>query len=110
MIQQDGNVRVVDDGFLYDRTADNILQLLCHDTYHCPELTGSLVEILDVFCHHRTCNGFPCLFDDQHLTVLLDSHLLDEYVHNDECHQREEYLAVLDVIYLEDDEGLIKEG
>ena len=52
----------------------------------------------------------PCLLDDQALAVLLQSHLLQEYVHDDERHDGEQLLVLLDGIHLEDDEGLIEQG
>ena len=53
LIEKNGNVRIVDNSFLDNRTADNILQLLRNDTYHSPEFSGGFIQILDVFCHHR---------------------------------------------------------
>ena len=89
LVEQDGNIGVVDDGFLDDGAADYVLQLLGDDTDHGPELSGGLVEVLDVLGHHRRGYGLPGFFNDQHLAVLLDAHLLDEHVHDDERHQRE---------------------
>ena len=109
MVKQDGDVGVVDNRFLDNRTADNVLQLLRNDTNHSPEFSGCLIQIFDVLCHHGGGHGFPCLFYDKHLAVLLDTHLLDEHIHDDKGYKREEGLVVLDGVYLEDDEGLVKQ-
>ena len=50
-----------------------------------------------------------CLFDDKSLPSLLDTHLLQEHVHDDECHQWKEQWIILDTVDFEDDEGLIKQ-
>ena len=52
LVKQDGDIRVVDDGLLHDGTADDVLKLLGDDTYRGPELSCSLVHILDVPCHN----------------------------------------------------------
>ena len=82
---------------------------MCHHSDACPELSGGLVQVLDIFCHHRGGNGLPCLLNDQNLAVLLDSHLLDEEVHDDESDEREKERVILDGVNLEDYERLIKE-
>ena len=89
LVKQHHHVRIVDDGLLDNGAADDVLDLLRHHADAGPELTGGLVEILDVLCHHGRGDGLPCLLDDQALAVLLDAHLLDEGVHDDERHQRE---------------------
>jgi hypothetical protein len=45
----------------------------------------------------------------KHLSVLLDTHLLDEYIHNDQRNKREEQWVILDGVNLKDNEGLIKQ-
>ena len=110
LVEQHHHVGVVDDGLLDDGAADDVLYLLCHHADTGPEFTGGLVEVLDVLCHHGRGDGLPCLLDDQALAVLLDAHLLDEGVHDDERHQREQQRVVLDAVYLEDDEGLVEES
>ena len=50
------------------------------------------------------------LLDDKALAVLLQAHLLQEHVHDDERHDGEELLVLLDGIHLEDDEGLVEQG
>ena len=109
LVKQHHHIGVVDNGFLDNGTAYDVLNLLRHHTYACPELSGCLIEILDVLCHHRGGDGFPCLFDDQHLAVLLDTHLLDEDIHDDKGDKREQERVVLDGVYLEDYEGLVKQ-
>ena len=89
LVKQHHHIRVVDDGFLHDRTSHDVLDLLSNHTHRSPELTGCLVEVFDVLCHHWRSNGFPCLFNDKHLAVLLDTHLLDENIHDDQCNKRE---------------------
>ena len=64
LVKQHNNIRVVDDSFLDDGTTYDVLQFLSHHTDHRPELSGGLIEILDVLCHHRRGDGFPCLLDD----------------------------------------------
>ena len=49
-------------------------------------------------------NGF---FNDKYL--LLDTHLLDENVHDDERNEREEKRLLFDGVYLEDNEDLVKQ-
>ena len=110
LVKQHHNIRVVDDGFLHNGTADNILNFLCHHTDTGPELSGCLIQVLDIFSHHRGCYGLPCLFDDQNLTVFLDTHLLDEHIHDDKRHKREEKRVILDGVNFKDDESLIEEG
>ena len=73
------------------------------------ELTYSLVQVFDILGHGRGGDGLPCLFDDQGLSSLLDTHLLQEYVHDDEHHNGEEHRVILDLVNLEDDELLVKE-
>ena len=52
----------------------------------------------------------PSLFQEYHLAdALQSSHLVDEGLHNDDGHYREEYFVVLDVIQLEDDKPLVQE-
>ena len=109
LVKQHHHIRVVDDGFLHDRTSHDVLNLLSNHTHRCPELTGCLVEVLDIFCHHWRSYGFPCLLDDKHLAVFLDTHLLNENVHDDKCNKREEERVILDGVNLKDDEGLIKQ-
>ena len=52
LVEKDGDIRVVDDGFLDNGTADDVLKLLCDDAHCGPELSCSLVHILDVPCHN----------------------------------------------------------
>ena len=109
LVKQHHHIGVVDDGLLHNGTANNILNFLCYHTDTCPELTCCLVEVLDVFCHHRAGNSFPCLFNDKHLTVLLDTHFLDEYIHNNKRYQGEKQRIILDGVNLKDNECLIKQ-
>src|SRR5574344_2311236 len=109
LVEQHHDIGVVDDGFLDNGTAYNVLNLLCHHTYTRPELSGCLVEVLDILCHHRGGNGFPCLFDDQHLAVLLDAHLLDEDIHDDKGDKRKQERVILYGVNLKDNEGLVKQ-
>lgn len=51
----------------------------------------------------------PCFLDDQNFTVLLDAHLLQEHVHDDECHQGEQERVIFYGIDFKDNEGLIKQ-
>ncbi len=76
LVEQHHHVRVVDDGFLDDRAADDVLYLLCHHADRSPELTGRLVHKLDVFGHERAGNRLPRFLYDQDFAVLLDTHLL----------------------------------
>ena len=51
-----------------------------------------------------------CFLNQYHLAdALQPTHLVDEGLHNDNGHYREEYLIVLDVIQLEDDKPLVQE-
>ena len=109
LVEQHHHIRVVDDGFFHDFTADDVLYLLRHHPHACPELSGGLVQVFDVFRHHGRGDGLPCLLDDEHLSVLLDAHLLQEHVHDDECHQWKEQWIILDTVDFENDEGLIKQ-
>ena len=72
--------------------------------FHASSMTSTLR-----FGHHGRGNGFPCLLDDKHLAVLLDTHLLDENVHDNKRHQWKQQWIILNGINLKDDEGLIKE-
>ena len=76
LVKQHHHVGVVDDGFLDDRAADDVLYLLRHHADRGPELTGRLVHKLDVFGHERAGNGLPRFLYDQDFAVLLDTHLL----------------------------------
>ena len=73
-------------------------------------LASCLIEILDVLCHDRRGNGFPCFLDDKALPVLLDTHLLREHVHDDEHDNGEKHGVILDLVNLEDDELLVEES
>ena len=44
LVKQHHHIGVVDDGFLDDGTAYDVLNLLSHHTYACPELSGCLIE------------------------------------------------------------------
>ena len=72
-------------------------------------LTGCLIEVLDIFCHRRGGNGFPCFLDDKGLAALLDTHLLGEHVHDNQQHNRSQHRVVLDLIQLKDNELLVKQ-
>ena len=109
LVEQHHHIRVVDDGFLNYLTSDDVLYLLRHHTHACPEFSGGLIQIFYVFRHHGRGDGFPCLLDDEHLSVLFDAHLLQEHVHDDERHQWKKQWIILDTVDFEDDEGLIKQ-
>ena len=109
LVEQHHHIRVVNDGLLHYLTPDDVLYLLCHHTHACPEFSGGLIQIFYVFRHHGRGNGLPCLLDDEHLSVLLDAHLLQEHVHDDECHQWKEQWIILDTVDFEDDKGLVKQ-
>ena len=83
---------------------------MSHHTDTGPELSRSLVQVLDVLSHQRGGNGFPSLFNDQHLPVLLQTHLLQEDIHDNQSDYREELLVLFDGIDLEYDESLAKQG
>ena len=100
LVKQHYHIRVVDDGLLDNGASNDVLDLLRNHAYRCPELTCRLVQVLDVLCHHGGGNGFPCLFDDKHLSVLLDTHLLDEHIHDNERNQREKKRVILDGVNL----------
>ena len=109
MDKQHHHISVVADGFLHDRTSHDVLDLLSNHSHRRPELTGCLVEVFDLLCHNWRSNGFPCFFNDKHLAVVLDTHLLNENVHDDKCNKREEERVILDRVNLKDDEGLSKQ-
>ena len=67
-------------------------------------------EVLQVLGHALLADGFPSLLQEYHLAdALQPTHLVDEGLHNDDGHYREEYLIVLDVIQLKDDKPLVQE-
>ena len=69
-----------------------------------------LEEILQVLGHALLADGFPSLLQKNHLAdTFQPTHLVNEGLHNDDGHYREEYLVVLDVIQLEDDKPLVQE-
>ena len=109
LVKQHHHVAVVDDGLFNDFTADDVLYLLCHNAHAGPELTGRLVHELDVLGHQRTGNGFPGFLDDKHLAVLLDSHLLQEHVHDYQRDKREQQRIILYTVNLEHHEGLVEQ-
>ena len=110
LVEQHHHIRVVDDGFFHYLTADDVLYLLCHHTHACPEFSGGLIQIFYVFRHHGRGDGFPCLLDDEHLSVLFNAHLLQEDVHDDERHQWKKQWIILDTVDFKDNEGLIKQA
>ena len=71
--------------------------------------SSCFIEILDIARHHRCGYGFPCLFNNQTLSALLDSHFLREHIHDDQHNDREENRVILHLVYLEDDELFIKQ-
>ena len=71
---------------------------------------GSLIEILDVVGHHRCGDSFPSLFYDQAFSAFLDSHFLSEDIHDDENNERKKDRVILHLVYLKDDELLVKQG
>ena len=50
-----------------------------------------------------------CLFDDKSLPSLLDTHLLQEHVHDNQHHNREKHRIILYFIYFEHNETLVKQ-
>ena len=73
-------------------------------------LSGRLIEVFDILCHHRRSNGLPCFLDDQALaTTVLDTHLLGEHIHDDEHDDGEQHRVILHLVYLEHDERLVEE-
>ncbi|GFH99287.1 hypothetical protein IMSAGC004_01690 [Bacteroidaceae bacterium] len=109
LVEQHHHVRVVDDGLLDDRTADDVLYLLRHHAHRSPKLTGRLVHELDVLGHERAGNGFPCLLDDQDLAVLLDTHLLQEHVHDNQRNKREQERIIFYTVDFKDNERFVKQ-
>ena len=108
LIEKDFYITIVYDSLLDNGGVYHVIQLLRHHTGDAVELAYRLVQILDVLCHCRRGNRFPCLFDDECLTTFLDTHLLEEHIHDDEHHDREQHRVVLDFVYLKDDKSLIK--
>ena len=95
LVKQNFHVAVVDDSLLDDGRINHVVQFLCHNSSDAVELTHRLVEILDIFCHRRRGDSFPCLFDDESLSTFLDTHLLEKHIHDDEHHDRETALGHL---------------
>ena len=73
-------------------------------------LSCSLIEILDIRSHGRCGYGFPCLFYDQHLTPLLDTHLLGEHIHDYQDDNGGEPLVLHQLIKLKHDKTFIEQG
>ena len=73
------------------------------------ELAHRLIQIFDILCHRRRGDGLPCLFDDECLSAFLDTHLLEEHIHDDEHNDGKQHGVVLDFVYLKDDKPLIEE-
>ena len=73
-------------------------------------LSGGLIEVFYIVGHHWGGDGFPCFLDNQAFPAFLDSHLLGEHIHDDEHDDREEDWIVLYLVYLENDELLIKQA
>ena len=108
LVKEHEDIGIANDGFLDNRGGGDILNLLCHHTDHCPVLSGCLIEVLDVLCHDRCCDGFPCFLDDKTLTAFFQAHLLSKDIHDDEHNDWKQYRIVLDLVNLENDELLIK--
>ena len=73
------------------------------------ELPDRFIEVLDILCHRRRSDSFPRFLDYQCLATFLDTHLLKEYVHDYQHHDREKHGIILYFINLKDDEPFIKE-
>ena len=109
MVEQHDHIAIIDDCLFDDLAADDVLYLLRYHAYRGPELTGRLVHKFDVFRHQRAGNGLPRLLDDQYLAVGLDTHLLQEYVHDYQRHQRKQERVIFYTVDLEDDERLVEQ-
>ena len=109
LVEQYLHVGVVDDGFLHDGRIYYIVQLLGNDTCNPMELSDRFVQIFDVFCHGGRSNRLPCFLDNQRLSSLLDTHLLQEHVHDYEYHNRKQHGVIFNLVDFEDDKLLIEE-
>ena len=73
------------------------------------ELSDRFVQIFYIFCHGGRSNRLPCFLDDECLASFLDAHLLQEHVHDNEYHNREQYGVIFNLVDFKDDELLIEE-
>ena len=73
------------------------------------KLSHRLIEILDILRHRRRGNRFPRFFNNEGFSPFLDTHLLQEYVHDDQHHNGEKHGVILNLVDFKDDELLIKQ-
>ena len=99
LVKKNLAVAVVDDGTFDNRRRNDILDLLRDDNGLAEELSDGLKEILQIFRHALLADGFPGFFQQYHLTDTFQlPHLVDEGFHDDDGHNREQYLVVLDIV------------
>ena len=70
------------------------------------KLSDGLEKVLQIFRHTFLADGLPCLLQQNHFANTFQlSHLVDEGFHNDDGDNREQYLVVLDIVQLKDNEA-----
>ena len=99
MVKENLAVAVVDDGaFDYGRGND-VLHFLSDDHRLTEELADGLEEVFQIFRHTLLADGFPGFFQQYHLADTLQlPHLVDEGFHDNDGHNREQNLVVLDIV------------
>ena len=110
LVQQDLAVGVVDDRLLDDGRRDDVVHFLRNDDRLAEILTDGFIEVANILAHIGRGEGFPALFDQNHLTHAFEPpHLADISFHDDDRHDRKQDFVIFDIIQLEDDESFMKQ-
>ena len=109
MIQKNLAVGVVDDGLLDNRRRYDVVNLL-RNHHGLPEIfADGLVHVAHILGHVSGGERLPRLLAYKEFPDTLQApHLIDESLHDDYRHHREQFLVILHIINLEDNKALVE--